>query len=108
MTYSGNSYESHNYGIGCATSDSPMGPWSKYSHNPLLQQPGPLKGTGHNGLFYDREGKLKVVFHAHNSDTKIAPRRMLITDAYFQEIDGKNVFTIDKNYATPYLVSKVR
>ena len=31
MTYSANSYESPFYGIGCATADSPLGPWTKYA-----------------------------------------------------------------------------
>src|SRR5690606_16455562 len=39
LMYSANSYESPNYGIGYATATSPMGPWTKYANNPILQFP---------------------------------------------------------------------
>ena len=37
LIYSANHYENKGYGVGYATSDTPMGPWVKYSKNPLLQ-----------------------------------------------------------------------
>ena len=38
LIYSANHFESKNYGVGYATSDSPMGPWKKYEENPILQR----------------------------------------------------------------------
>ncbi len=83
MTYSANSYESPFYDVGYATSDSPMGPWTKYEKNPILQKNDGLQGVGHSAMFSDKDGKLKIVFHAHYSDTSIHPRLMYIKDVVF-------------------------
>lgn len=83
MTYSANSYESQFYGIGFATSDSPTGPWTKYEGNPILQKPESLVGVGHSAMFSDKNGKLKIVFHAHRSEKSIHPRDMYIADVEF-------------------------
>ena len=97
LTYSGNDYQSPFYGIGYAVSDSPQGPWKKYENNPVFQLPGNLVGVGHHSFFKDKAGKLRVVFHAHNSKEKIQPRRMYITTAEFR--DGK--LYISPDYITP-------
>jgi beta-xylosidase len=103
MTYSANSYESPFYGIGVATASSPAGPWTKYADNPALQKPGELVGIGHSALFTDKEGKLRIVFHAHNSTARIHPRHMYIGNVRFENQDGKEVLRIDKTYVTPLL-----
>lgn len=103
MTYSANSYESQYYGIGFATANSPTGPWNKYEYNPILQKPGDLVGVGHSSMFTDKDGNLKIVFHAHNSASAIHPRNMYISSVYFQNVNGKEVMVIDKNYITAYL-----
>lgn len=103
MTYSANSYESPFYGIGFATAAKVTGPWIKYENNPILQKPGDLVGIGHSAMFTDKEGKLRIVFHAHNSTTKIHPRHMYISSVSFEKRDGKEVMVIDKNYITPVL-----
>jgi len=103
MTYSANSYESPFYGIGVATATDINGPWVKYEHNPVLQKPGRLVGIGHSALFTDKEGKLRIVFHAHNSITQIHPRHMYISTVNFVKVEGKEVMEIDKNYITPVL-----
>lgn len=83
MTYSGNSYESPFYGVGYATATSPMGPWTKYDKNPILQKPDTLVGVGHSAMFKDKEGQLRIVFHAHNNQEKIHPRHMYISSVRF-------------------------
>jgi len=85
LTYSGNSYESPFYGIGYATSDSPMGPWTKYDKNPIFQKPDSLVGVGHSAMFHDKAGQLRVVFHAHQSQENIHPRGMYIADVKFTD-----------------------
>ena len=37
MTYSGSHFESINYGVGYAVADSPLGPFTKYEKNPIMQ-----------------------------------------------------------------------
>ena len=99
LTYSGNGYPSVYYGIGYAVAEKPEGPWKKYEGNPIFQLPGDLKGVGHHAFFKDREGKLRVAFHAHFSDRKVHPRQMYITTAEF--VDDKLVISPD--YLVPEL-----
>ena len=103
MVYSANSYESPSYGIGCATAGSPLGPWTKYGHNPLLQNPGELVGVGHSALFCDEEGRLKIVFHAHKSREAIHPREMYISDVRFRDGQECRLMEIDPEYTTPVI-----
>ena len=103
LTYSANSYESPFYGIGVATATRITGPWTKFENNPVLQKPGELVGIGHSAMFTDKEGKLRIVFHAHNNTTKIHPRNMYISTVNFETHDGKEIMVIDKNYTTPIL-----
>jgi beta-xylosidase len=104
MTYSANSYESHFYGVGCATSTHIKGEWIKYSDNPLLQKPGTLVGVGHNAFFRDKNGNLCTVFHAHHDQDHIHPRNMYISYAGFKDMNGIDKLYIDPNYQTPILV----
>ncbi|MBO7067600.1 MAG: family 43 glycosylhydrolase [Bacteroidaceae bacterium] len=79
LTYSGNDYRSQDYGVGFATTNNiASGTWSKYSSNPILCRFDDLVGTGHHSLFYDKEGILRIVFHAHESKEKVGNRLMYI------------------------------
>ncbi len=103
LTYSGNSYECQCYGIGYATATSINGPWTKYEKNPIFQKVGGLVGIGHSAMFKDKDGNLRIVFHAHNNQTKIHPRHMYIGTVRFVQKDGKEVMEIDPDYLTPVL-----
>jgi GH43 family beta-xylosidase len=103
MTYSANSYESPFYGIGFATAPAITGPWTKYAQNPILQKPGDLVGVGHSAMFTDKDGNLRIVFHAHNSQERIHPRHMYIRAVRFESHDGEEVMVIDENFMTPVL-----
>lgn len=103
MTYSANSYESPFYGIGCATTDNIMGEWTKYEENPLLQKPGDLVGVGHSATFTDKEGNLRIVFHAHRDKNNIHPRAMYISDVYFQHENGVDKMKVNPEYSIPTL-----
>jgi beta-xylosidase len=103
MTYSANSYESPFYGIGFATASNITGPWTKYEGNPIFQKPGGLVGVGHSAMFTDKDGTLRIVFHAHNSTTNIHPRHMYISTVRFESRDGREVMVIDENYMAPEL-----
>lgn len=106
MTYSANSYESQFYGVGVATATSITGPWTKYEGNPIFQKTGNLVGVGHSAMFTDKEGKLRIVFHAHNSTAKIHPRHMYISTVSFENKGGKEVMSIDKNFIVPNWINK--
>jgi len=105
MTYSANSYESQRYGIGLATASSPTGPWTKYAGNPILQLPADLVGVGHNALFLDKNGKLKIVFHAHHSKDSIHPRAMYIADVSWT-IDAVPLMKISTEIIRPKIKRK--
>ena len=47
LTYSGSHFESPHYAVGYATSLSPLGPWTKYPHNPIMQSTAYAHGTAH-------------------------------------------------------------
>ena len=84
LTYSGNDYRSHDYAVGYAMTrtlkptNGSAPSWSKYSGNPIVHRVEGLYGTGHHSFFTDKEDKLRIVFHAHNSETEVAPRRLYI------------------------------
>lgn len=103
MTYSANSYESPFYGIGYATAPSVYGPWAKYGDNPIYQCVGDLVGIGHSAMFRDKDGNMRIVFHAHKSKDEIHPRGMYISRVDFVEKDGKEIMVIDNDYLTPVL-----
>lgn len=89
MIYSANDYQSQRYGLGIATAKNPLGPWEKRADNPFLQCPDTLVGVGHNSFFTDKDGKLRIVFHAHNSRTSIHPRNMYIGTLEFPDKKDK-------------------
>ena len=104
MTYSANSYESPFYGVGCATTTDIFGDWTKYADNPLLQKPGDLIGVGHSAMFYDKNGDLRIVYHAHYDDKKIHPRKMIIGSVGFKNVDGVEKMFINEQYLSPVLI----
>lgn len=109
LTYSGNGYMSPNYGIGYATAKSPMGPWKKYSGNPIFIQPttqkwGRLEGIGHHAFFKDKEGKDRIVFHAHNKPRTVHPRQMYFSTYSFTD-DPEPVMQISTSDITKALTN---
>jgi endo-1,4-beta-xylanase len=100
LIYSANHYENKGYGVGYATSDTPMGPWVKYSKNPLLQGDAAtgLVGTGHGAPFQCKDGSWKYIFHAHWSAAEIQPRTSYIKDF---AISDQGVVTISGTVIKP-------
>lgn len=76
LTYSANHYQNPNYGVGYATSESPMGPWIKYSGNPILTGNSKIRGVGHHSFVNVAEGCQYIVFHSHYSPTQVSPRKV--------------------------------
>ena len=74
MMYSANFFGGENYAIGYATSDSPLGPFTKSADNPVLQkntaEGGDITGVGHNSVTRSRDGRtMYCVFHGRTSAT---------------------------------------
>lgn len=91
LIYSANHYQSQDYAVGYATATSPLGPWKKYAGNPILRRDqkvaSGLFGTGHGAPFVCNDGSYKYIFHAHWSESKVAPRTSFIADFTFAD-DG--------------------
>lgn len=68
MTYSANGFFDPRYAVGYATARSPLGPWDKADHNPILGRTERVSGPGHCAVAPspdDRE--LFLVYHVHKS-----------------------------------------
>lgn len=87
MIYSANHFQSPKYGVGYATSSSPLGPWKKYSGNPIMQadEAAGLVGTGHGAPFASKQGGYKYIFHTHWNKDAINPRISYIKDLTISE-----------------------
>lgn len=103
LIYSANHYQSRKYGVGYATSSSPVGPWKKYSGNPIVQgdDAAGLVGTGHGAPFICREGGYKYIFHAHWNGDEIHPRVSYIKDLIFTK---EGVISINGDLIRPVVV----
>lgn len=103
LIYSANGYTSQDYAVGFATANSPFGPWKKYEGNPILHRYDNLLGVGHGAPFFDMEGKMRYVFHAHRSNSEIHPR-----DSYMVDMDVENdKISIGGNLVRPMVVDKL-
>ncbi len=79
LFYSANHYLSPDYAVGYATSSSPLGPWEKNPSNPIIHREiVGENGSGHGDIFFDNEGKMRYVYHVHNSPDKANPRQTRI------------------------------
>lgn len=93
--YSANDFRNIDYAVGYATSQSPYGPWKKYEGNPIIsRQLLERNGTGHGDLFVDDKGEMHYVFHAHHSNTEVAPRQTAIVTMQMNTHGGQTSFGI--------------
>lgn len=89
LFYSANDYRSPDYAVGYATSDSPTGPWIKNPHNPVIHRDiVGENGSGHGDIFCDSKGRIRYVYHVHNSDSIIHPRSTRIIS--LKKVKDKN------------------
>lgn len=79
LMFSGTGADSPNYGIGYATSKSPMGPFVKYPGNPIVKRTADLFGPGHHCVVEGPDNKLWMVYHQKKYDG-IGWRRFLAID----------------------------
>jgi xylan 1,4-beta-xylosidase len=88
LFYTANDFRNPDYAVGYATSNSPLGPWTKYQGNPILSKNLlRINGTGH-GDFFTSKKVLYYVFHTHNSASKVLPRKTAVISMRFK--DQKN------------------
>ncbi|MBI4928436.1 MAG: family 43 glycosylhydrolase, partial [Anaerolineae bacterium] len=96
LMYSANFYASREYAVGYAVADSPIGPFVKAAHNPVLASPSAdISGPGHNSVTLAPDGKtLIIVYHIHTDpqhpggDRQVCIDRMEFDTAGRLLVDG--------------------
>jgi len=63
LMYSGTGANSPDYGIGYATAQSPLGPFEKYSGNPIAHREENIYGPGHHCVIEGPDHRLWLVYH---------------------------------------------
>lgn len=99
LFYSANHFKNIDYAVGYATSNSPFGPWTKYDGNPIIHRSIVNEnGSGHGDIFKGKDNKLYYVYHIHNSDSTIIPRRVRIAplNMNWNKESGIYDFSVDK------------
>ncbi len=97
LFYSANDFRNIDYAVGYAVSDNPLGPWKKFSGNPILNRKNVnINGPGHGDFTKNIKGDLYYVFHTHSSGGKVTPRKTAIVKAAFRDSGSESqVMTID-------------
>lgn len=83
LTYSSHHYADPLYGIGYATSKSPLGPWTKSEANPLVSKNLSIgvSGPGHSSITTSPDGKeLFLIYHTHADAKHPSGRRTVNID----------------------------
>lgn len=92
LIFSANHFRSPDYAVGYAVSKSPLGPWVKYKGNPILSRKNiGVNGTGHGDIVGNTKGDLFYVFHTHQSDTAVAPRKTALVRIHFAQDDEAGI-----------------
>jgi len=70
MMYSSNFFGGQNYAVGYATSENPLGPFTKSDNNPVLESDGKqVTGTGHCMVVNLPNSEMLCVYHARTTET---------------------------------------
>jgi GH43 family beta-xylosidase len=90
LMYSANFYGSKHYAVGYATSSEPLGPFTKYDHNPILSHiEGAVSGPGHNSAVLSPDGReWFIVYHTHTDLQKGGGNRQVCIDRMHFREDG--------------------
>ena len=97
MFYSANHFMNIDYAIGYATADNPLGPWKKHSGNPIIHRSVVGEnGSGHGDIFKGLDGRYYYVYHVHNSNKTVGPRKTRIVPLNMTKgSDGIYIITAD-------------
>lgn len=103
LTYSGSHFQSIQYGSGYAVSDHPLGPFEKYSNNPIMQSNSLAHGTGHHCITTSPDGtEMFMVYHSHHDLSTTEPRQLCIDRLQFTtDEDGNTVLEVKGPTVTP-------
>ena len=95
IMYSANHYGGQYYAVGYATSDNPLGPFTKADNNPVLEENvsrgGTVMGTGHNMVLTMPDGDRYCVYHGRM--TSNPGERVVLMDKI--NIDDNGILTVE-------------
>ncbi len=95
LLYSANHFLNPDYAMGYATSASPLGPWVKHEGNPVIHRSiVGENGSGHGDFFYGYDGKPYYVYHVHNNDSIVSPRKTRIVPLVLNKNDKTELLDI--------------
>jgi xylan 1,4-beta-xylosidase len=87
LMFSGGGADSPDYSIGYATAKSPLGPFVKYSGNPIAHRGNGIFGPGHNCVVVGPDHHLWMLYH-QKSDDRIDFDRFLALDPLWFDDQG--------------------
>lgn len=85
LMYSGTGADSPNYGIGYATANSPLGPFTKHPGNPIARRGGKVLGPGHHCVIEGPDGKLWMLYHQKWGEERSFKRFLALDPIWFDE-----------------------
>ena len=85
LLYSASGADSQEYAIGYATAKSPLGPFSKYNGNPIIQKGGKIFGPGHCSVTKASDGQLWMVYHQQKNGSRGWNRIICIDPLWFDD-----------------------
>ncbi len=102
LMYSANFYASRDYSVGYAVAESPLGPFVKAAHNPVLVSTVPeISGPGHNSVATSPDGReLFIVYHIHTDHMNPSGDRQVCMDRMGFRKDG--TLFVDGPTLTPH------
>lgn len=96
MTYSANHTGFPHYGIGYATADKPLGPWTKAEENPIAATTLDIgvSGPGHSCLTHSPDGtEIFIVYHTHADAANPSGDRVVNIDRVGFDVSGRLVIS---------------
>jgi beta-xylosidase len=87
LLYSGSGADTPEYGVGYATADHPLGPFTRASHNPIVQRSDTLFGPGHGCAIQDSAGQWWHIYHQKRND-RVEWNRFIAMDPLWFDEDG--------------------
>lgn len=109
LLYSGGGADTEDYAIGYATAKSPVGPFSKYSGNPVMKEGNGVFGPGHCAVTNTPDGRLWMVYHQKKDSSKGWDRIICIDPIWFDEkgvLHGKATRSVPQR--APFAKAKLR
>jgi len=85
LLYSASAADSEDYAIGYAIAKSPVGPFTKYTGNPLIKKGGNIFGPGHCSVTTTPDGQLWMVYHQQKNAARGWNRIICIDPLWFDD-----------------------